>query len=55
MTELESAKYLAKKQIKERWTAELTYEEKLELYRYLIQEMQRMLPEDNNENDQDAK
>ena len=47
MTELESAKFLALKQIEERWTKELKIEEKWELYRYLIKELQRRLPEDN--------
>lgn len=46
MTDLEAAQFLAIKQITERWTQDLTYEEKWELYRYIIRELQRMLPEE---------
>lgn len=46
MTDLERAKFLAMKQITERWIQGLTFEEKWELYRYLIRELQRMLPDE---------
>lgn len=51
MTELEAAKYLALKQITERWTQNLTFEEKWELYRYLIGALQEKLPEEKTEKD----
>lgn len=45
MTDLEAAEFLALKQITERWAADLTIDEKWELYRYLIKELKQMLPE----------
>ena len=47
MTDLERADLLALKQIDERWTDNLKIEEKWELYRYLISELQRRLPEES--------
>lgn len=46
-TELENAKYMALKQITERWSKNLTTEERWTLYRYLIEELQKMLPEES--------
>ena len=53
MTDLESAKFLALKQIEKRWTKELKIEKKWELYQYLIKELQRRLPEDKKYRDAD--
>lgn len=38
MTELEQAKYLALSQIKDRWADPLQFEERQELYKYLVKE-----------------
>ena len=46
MTALETSKFLALNQIKNRWTTGLTEDEKEELYRYLIEELRRMLAEE---------
>lgn len=46
MTDLELAQFMAVKQITERWIQGLTFEEKWELYRYIIKELQKLLPEE---------
>lgn len=52
MTELEQAKYLALSQIKDRWADPLKFEERQELYKYLVKELQGLIWDGEEADDQ---
>ncbi len=49
MTDLERAKFLAYKQIRERWTMDLNPDEEDELYRYLISKLRELVKGERDE------
>ena len=49
MTDLERAKFMAVRQIVDRWSQNLSFDEQQELYKHVISEMEERLKDDRQD------